>query len=468
VPSSDPARISSPSDGAVGPVATDPVPRLSVADTLRVTLGVLAPTAAQGAIARRPRVMALSERLDLDARAVATVQDIHRRYGDGAVRLRLPGRRFALVLGADDVHRVLRESPEPFALANREKKGALGQFQPHGVLVSHGRVRERRRGVNESVLDTPRPVHRLAPSIVTAVREEAREVVERAASSGRLDWDTFSTGWRRMVRRVVLGDAARDDEGLQRDLDALRSRANWSYVLPPDRTRRERFRRRLDAYVHRAEPGSLAGLLADAAGGDDEVQPVDQVPQWLFAYDPAGMVAIRALALLAVAPDERARVRAEMGEADLDTPRELRRLRAAVLESVRLWPTTPMILRETTRDTEWRGSHLPAGTATLVYAPHLHRDDDHLDVAHRFSPDLWLADGPAGDAATDWPLVPFSEGPGVCPGQNLVLLTTSVFLATLLEHHDHALVHPQPLDPAALPGVISPFAVRFDTTTLPA
>jgi cytochrome P450 len=436
---------------------------LGLADTARLAAGVLAPTVAQGALARRPRVVALAERLDLDGRAVATVQDLHRRYGDGPVRLPLPVRRFAFVLGGDDVHRVLEGSPEPFALANREKQGALGQFQPHGVLVSHGEVREERRAVNETVLDTPHPVHRLARDVVARVREEARPVAEEAARTGRLDWSAYSAGWRRAFRRVLLGDAARDDQELQRDLDVLRYRANWSYFLPRSRTRRDRVRRRLAQYVERAEFGSLAGLLAQTAGGDSRVDPVDQLPQWMFAFDPAGMAGIRALALLAVDRDEGDRVRAEIDGVDLDTPQELRRLRAAVLESVRLWPTTPMILRETTRDVSWSAGRLAAGTAVLIYAPFFHRDDDALGVAHRFTPDLWLGEGPAGDARTRWPLVQFSEGPGVCPGQNLVLLTTSAFLATLLEHQDHALTHPTRLDPAAVPGVVSPFRVRFHT-----
>ncbi|HWN29531.1 MAG TPA: cytochrome P450 [Actinomycetospora sp.] len=443
-------------------------PRLGVGETLRVALGVLAPTIAQGAIARRPRAMALAEQFDLDGRAVRTVQALHRRHGDGPVQLAIPGRRLALVLGGDDVHRVLGGSPEPFAVATREKRGAMDQFQPHGVLVSHGREREARRALNETVLDTPHPVHRLAGDLVGTVREEARAVAERAGASGRLDWDGFSAGWRRVVRRVVLGDAAADDEGLQDDLDTLRYRANWSYFLPSSPGRRDSLRRRLAAYVERAEPGSLAALLAEAAPGQDGgVDPVDQIPQWLFAFDPAGMATIRALALLSVDREEGERVRAEVGGADLATPQELRRLRAAVLESVRLWPTTPMILRETTRDTELAGARLPAGTAVLVYAPFFHRDADDLDVAHRFTPDLWTGEGPVGDARTAWPLVPFSEGPGVCPGQNLVLLCTSTFLATLLEHHAHALVHPRDLDPDAVPGVISPFAVRFATTPRP-
>lgn len=449
-------------------VPTAPLARLGVGETLRVALGVLGPTLAQGVIARRPRVVALAERLDLDRRAVQTVQQLHRRHGDGPVQLAVPGRRLVLVLGAQDVHRVLRNSPEPFSLAAREKQGALDQFQPHGVLVSHGPEREARRAFNETVLDTPHPVHRLAGDVVAKVREEARSVAERAAGSGRLDWAGFAAGWRRVVRRVMFGDAAADDEGLHADIDALRYRANWSYVLPNDRTRRDRLHRRLSSYVARAEPGSLAGLLAEAArnaSAPGEIDPVDQIPQWLFAFDPAGMATIRALALLTADRDEGDRVRAEVDGVDLDTPQELRRLRAAVLESVRLWPTTPMILRETTRDTDWAGARLPAGSGVAIYAPFFHRDDDALDVAHRFAPDLWLGEGPAGDAATDWPLVPFSEGPGVCPGQNLVLLTTSTFLASLLEHHDHALVHPRHLDPAAVPGVISPFHVRFRTAT---
>lgn len=465
-PRAQPTESTQPTD-PTEPEPTGPVPRLGPADTARLAARVLIPTIAQGAIARRPRVVGLAERLDLDARAVATVQDLHRRYGDGPVRLPLPVRRFALVLAPQDVHRVLEGSPEPFALANREKQGALGQFQPHGVLASHGEERAERRRVNESVLDTPQPVHRLAGDVVAAVREEARLVAQQAARTGRLDWAAYSTGWRRAFRRVVLGDAARDDEGLQQDLDALRYRANWSYFLPRSRTRRDRLRGRLGQYLERAEPGSLAGLLAQTAGEDSVVDPVDQIPQWLFAFDPAGMASIRALALLAADPEEAGRVRAEIEGVDLDVPQELRRLRAAVLESVRLWPTTPMILRETTRDVSWPTGRLAAGTAVLVYAPFFHRDDDGLAVAHRFTPELWTGeghDGTAGDAATDWPLVPFSEGPGVCPGQNLVLLTTSTFLATLLEHHDHALEHPASLDPDHVPGVVSPFRVRFRTT----
>jgi hypothetical protein len=36
---------------------------------------------------------------------------------------------------------VLDETPEPFAAATREKRGALEHFQPEGVLISRGAER---------------------------------------------------------------------------------------------------------------------------------------------------------------------------------------------------------------------------------------------------------------------------------------------------------------------------------------
>jgi cytochrome P450 len=39
----------------------------------------------------------------------------------------------------------------------------------------------------------------------------------------------------------------------------------------------------------------------------------------------------------------------------------------------------------------------------------------------------------AGRTAQVWPLIPFSEGPAVCPGRNLALLLSSAMLARLLD-----------------------------------
>ncbi len=429
-----------------GPVGSAPVERgpgrlhglatAGAADTARILAGALGPIVAQGVITRRPRVVALAGRLGLDDRAVRLLRRMREQYGSGPLRLRIPGRSVALVLG-DDVARVLDGSPDPFAADTREKRGALGQFQPHGVLVSRGTVREERRRFNEAVLDTGRPVHRLGVSLGAKARQEAARLAEHVGRTGRLDRAAFSAAWNPLIRRVVLGEAARDDEELTRLLTALRGQANWSYLHPGRPDRRRQLRERLTRYVDAAESGSLAELVASVPA-PHRVDPVDQLPQWLFAYDPAGMATQRALALLLDHPDE---------------PRDADGLRAAVLESVRLWPTTAVVLRETTAETDWPGGTLPTGTTLAIISAFFHRDRDTLPDADAFHPGQWR-DGSVADGRL---VLPFSAGAVVCPGRELVLFTAAEFLDELLTRTDLA---PTPLG-RPLPAAFDPYQLVF-------
>lgn len=433
-------------------------PRASVLDTLRVGTQVMLPLVARGVIVRRPRVVALAERLDTDRRAVRRLQQLRSRYGPGPLLLRVPARPVALVLSPDHVHRVLDESPEPFAVASLEKRAALSHFQPHGLLISQGGPRADRRRFNEAVLDTGRPVHGMAEALVAKVREETGAFLDAAERSGQLVWDDFAIGWWRMVRRVVLGDAARDDHEVTDLLASLRSDANWAFARPKRRGLRQRFERRVRAYIERAEPGSLASLVASTPGTPRTV-PHQQVPQWLFAFDAAGMATFRALALIDAHPEQAHQVRDELAGRDLSTPQDLPYLRACVLESLRLWPTTPAVLRDTTTETTWDSGTMPAGTGVIIFAPFFHRDDQRLPYADRFSPELWLNER----TSEDWPLIPFSAGPAECAGRNLVLLLTSSMLATMLDGHEFRLQPRNRLDARRrMPGMLTPFSLRFE------
>ncbi|MGF0315540.1 hypothetical protein [Nocardia fluminea] len=83
---------------------------------------------------------------------------------------------------------------EPGVSANREKRAALGQFQPHGVLVSTGKVREQRRAVNEAALDTGRPLHRLAAPFTEVIAEEADHLLAAATREQYPQLVPFSAG----------------------------------------------------------------------------------------------------------------------------------------------------------------------------------------------------------------------------------------------------------------------------------
>lgn len=435
--------------------------RASAADTARIALRVLLPTLSAGVIARRPRAMALAQRFQLDRSAIRLMAELRSHYGSGPLRLPIPGRELAVVLAPDHVREILHDNPQRFTPANREKRAALSHFQPRGVLISRGRERTRRRQFHEDVLQTDQPVHELGPRIAEVARQEGRVIADRAASAGHLDWGTFAAGWWRAVRRVVLGDGARDDDRLISLLDELRADANWAFLLPRRQSRYRQFQERLHEHLRRAETGSLAATIVDR--DEQDVAPNEQVPHWLFAFDAAGMVAFRTLALLATHPEHARAARDEIDAAGGETGEAgttplLPYLRSCLLDTVRLWPTTPALLRDSVTPTQWGGRTLPAGAGLLVFTPLFHRDETTVHDAHRFSPAGWMDDAASRNPA----LVPFSDGPGRCPGRNLVLLVTSSLLAALLQQQRFSLQNNAILDPdQPLPATLDNFGLHF-------
>ncbi len=424
-----------------------PLSRAGVFDTFAVLTDVVLPTLAKGVIMRRPAVLSFAERFNLDRRGIRRMQRIRKAYGTSPLLLRIPGRQLVLVLDPHDVHRVLADSPQPFATASKEKVAALAHFEPKGVLISSGEERADRRRYNEEVLEANRPVHHVATSFVKVVDSEAERMCRVALARGELTWPEFSDAWFRIVRRVIFGDSASDDHKLSETMTKLRSAANWAFLMPQRTSLRDRLFSQIRTYLQRAEPHSLAGVMAHTHS-TPLTAPEHQVPQWLFAFDAAGMAAFRALALLTSHPEYGHRVRKETTSA-----RELLPLtRAAVLESLRLWPTTPLILRETRTET---GSSM----GVVIYTPFFHRDDERLPYADRFAPELWSN----GEVHHGWPLLPFSEGPAMCPGRQLVLLLTTAMIAAILDHARIRLKDRTRLNPERpLPATLNHFTLRFD------
>jgi cytochrome P450 len=442
---------------------TDVVPtsrRASVGDAARLLGQVGVPFLAVGPIARRRRVMGLLEKLQSDAAVVAAIPRLRDRYGEGPLPISIPGRPLAIVLSSSDVDRILRTETHAFTAANKEKVAALSPFQPRGVLVSRGDIRAQRRALNESALEPEHALHHLAGSLALSVEQEVQELVGHAKGRGRLDAPDFVRAWWRLVRRITFGDAARDDTKLTDELWTLRSNGNWSFAHPVRHRLRDRFGERLHRRVAEAPSTSLAGVVRDLPA-PASVDAVGQIPHWLFAFDAAGMVTARTLAVLSTHPDQRARVGAELTATDSGAPRTLDYLRGCVLETTRLWPTTPVILRDSLTETTWedsKGSYtMPAQTAFIILSSAFHRADD-LPFANTFEPEIWL-DG----RAEQYPgLVPFSAGPTACPGRNIVLFAASTFLAHMLESAQFTLMSKVKPDPGApLPVTFDNFGLRF-------
>ncbi len=372
--------------------------------------------------------MAALEKFQADTMAIGTVSRLRTEFGDGPVELALPGRTLVVVLDEDDANTILADTPERFTPANKEKRGALRPFQPHGVLISDNAARKQRRPVNEAALEASAPLHSAAATFASTIELEVAALMDDAQGTGTLDASQFVRSWWQIVRQITLGTEARDDTKLTDQLWSLRSNGNWSYFFPARSRLRDRFFEGLYRYAENPEANTLLAAL-DASTSGAAADPIGQIPHWLFAFDAAGIATVRALALLANHPEQLERARAEVAELEPDAPASLPFLRSCILESLRLWPTTPAILRDSLVDTTWgtRQQVVDAGSAFLIYTPAFHRDE-RLDYANSFEPDIWLdgrAEGHRG-------FLPFSAGPADCPGRNVALFTASTVLAEIL------------------------------------
>jgi cytochrome P450 len=359
-------------------------------------------------------------------------------YGPGPVWVRVVKDPALLVLSVEDVRRVLGGSPDPFASDPPGKRKGMTAFQPDALTISRDGPWENRRRFNEAVLDTG--LTRFSDRFASVVKEEVGVVVREP----ELTWDAWHRAFQRITRRVVLGDAARSDESLTELLGELMSEANGMPGKPSDRL--PELMEQIRGHASAAEPGSLASLFGSAPS-DEATRAEGQVPHWLFAtHDTLAINSFRCLALLASHAEQR--VRALGDDAYMD---------ACLHDAMRLWPTTPMLARETVTDVDWHGENVPAGTQVLIVNTFLHRNPDTHDFADRFAPEEWIG----GSAADDWSFNHLSHGPQGCPGSNLALLLGRTMLSAILTDRKVDLVSPKLDRSRPLPHMLDFFSLRF-------
>ncbi|MBX4867274.1 cytochrome P450 [Rhizobium bangladeshense] len=421
-------------------------------DTLRVITTVMAPTVAKGIIIRRPTMERLAQRQGFDTKAVQQMQRLKNKYGPAPLLLPIPFRPQLLILNPGDVATVLQSSPEPFAAATAEKHAALAHFEPKNVLISSAPQRAQLRPAHEHALATADRLHPYATQFKNIVEDEFSQVLT-GIGSGRpyeLDWPAFSQTWFRVVRRVVLGERARNDVTLTETLNELRGRANWAFALPVDQRKLARFHEQVGRYLGEPEKHSLVNRFPKG----DQLAPENQVAQWLFAFDAAGIAVLRTLAVLACHVGYWSKAVEEAMGRELDRPFT----RSCLLEVLRLWPTTPVILRQLAKDIKSGNRVIARGTGVIIFAPFFHRDPALL-YANRMEPSIWGQN----DALPSAGLVPFSAGPVICPAHNLVPMIASFAVGTFLSAADIVLLQP-PLTVGDLPGTLNHFDIRLKLT----
>jgi cytochrome P450 len=216
-----------------------------------------------------------------------------------------------------------------------------------------------------------------------------------------------------------------------------RDRAVTALMRVADELIAERFRRGLEG------DDLLGGLLAARHPSDDlpwDAQAIrDEVLTFLLAGHETTAAALTwTLGLLALHPEERDRVQAELDRSisgDGPAPDELEDLvvlDAVIAESLRLMPPAWLLERTAGEDDRIQGHAVAAGDQVLM-SPYLtHRHPEFWPEPDRFRPDRFLGERTQHRLA----YLPFGAGPRRCIGGGFATLEIKAVLAAILHRLD--------------------------------
>ena len=98
-------------------------------------------------------------------------------------------------------------------------------------------------------------------------------------------------------------------------------------------------------------------------------------------------------------------------------------------ESLRLFPTAPIIVRDINEDTELDGVRVPAGTIGIIPIYAIHRHRSLLDDPDRFDPARFA---PSRPNTSRFQFLPFGAGPRICIGASFATIEATIMLATFV------------------------------------
>ncbi|OBK24582.1 hypothetical protein A5634_02845 [Mycobacterium asiaticum] len=397
----------------------------STLEGVRFTAQIAVPGVLLGLFNKRALPSRIASTVGADYLGYRLVDGMVSSYGPGPFYVRVARDEALLIHHPDDLQFVLGGSPDPFASDPEAKRKGMKAFQPDGLTISRGRAWEERRKFAEAVLDTGKPMHRLAQPFVDIAADTAAEL-----AGDTITWPTANKAFQKLTRRVLFGEAAADDEGLTDQLGELMSAGNKMPDEPAPQY--AEFVARIGSYLTDPAENSLAALVSQAP--DPGSAPPGQFVHWMFAMgDTLAANVFRTLGVLSSHGEQLHEVKTALADADLGSAAGIAKLdylAGCLFESMRLWPTTALFGRVTTREVEFpNGAVLPKGQQVLIYNVFNHRNRHRISYADRFSPGEWVS----GDAGADWSFNFFSHGPQVCPGAELSMLLGQAVLAQLIE-----------------------------------
>ena len=145
----------------------------------------------------------------------------------------------------------------------------------------------------------------------------------------------------------------------------------------------------------------------------------------------------------------RAEVLADPPTASLaDVGRRWPRLRRAILEAMRLYPSAPLLFRQSLQPDELMGVPFPTGSIVIISPWILHRHRKLWDQPDAFIPDRFI--GKEREYLSGGAYLPFGAGPRICIGAAFALTEASIMMATLLSQVRLTLDDDRDLEPRSM------------------
>ncbi|HXY08225.1 MAG TPA: cytochrome P450 [Terriglobales bacterium] len=185
----------------------------------------------------------------------------------------------------------------------------------------------------------------------------------------------------------------------------------------------------------------LARLLraSDAETGQSMSNQLlaDNILSFLIAgFDTTAFALTWTLYLIARSPEWEARILEEVsrvvGEGPVSSAHvaQLVTVQQVLKESLRLFPTAPVIVRDIVDDVEFDGVTVPKGTLGFIPIYAIHRHRGFWEDPDRFDPNRFSPDNPCKPSRYQY--MPFGAGPRVCIGASFAMLEATIMLATFV------------------------------------
>ncbi|XP_065366486.1 cytochrome P450 4d2-like [Calliphora vicina] len=112
----------------------------------------------------------------------------------------------------------------------------------------------------------------------------------------------------------------------------------------------------------------------------------------------------------------------------------LKYLEAVIKESLRMYPSVPIIARESLQDIQIGKQTIPANTNIIMLFYAAGRDNDYFPQANDFNPERFYSESP--DNINPFAYVPFSAGPRNCIGQKFAMLEMKSTISRVLRYFE--------------------------------